>query len=258
MMLAAAAASRPDVGSSRKTTCGRLESAMASESRRFCPPDRPLKKTLPALVFLHDSSPVFLMSFSTRSRCSALVKVGWYMRTAYPMWSRGLSGHHSVSVCCTTHACRLYVSRVNSLPPSATTPRGSPPVSSSINMLSSVVLPAPEGPMMARTEPASTVPERSSSSLRGTLPFSPFFFTITVKVQFLNWKSAGVVFLEKLLCLTIESILGLRSVAGCSAAGATFFLSEPVPCEALTLSSGKAVGFLSGAIWRVCHTRMAV
>mmetsp|Transcript_11007 Transcript_11007/g.23532 ORF Transcript_11007/g.23532 Transcript_11007/m.23532 type:complete len:95 (+) Transcript_11007:728-1012(+) len=50
MIAAAAAASRPEVGSSRKTTRGFLHRATASESRRFWPPDKPFTNWFPALV----------------------------------------------------------------------------------------------------------------------------------------------------------------------------------------------------------------
>jgi len=46
----ALAESIPDVGSSRKSTSGFLASAMAMESRRFKPLDKPRTKALPALV----------------------------------------------------------------------------------------------------------------------------------------------------------------------------------------------------------------
>mmetsp|Transcript_27969 Transcript_27969/g.65184 ORF Transcript_27969/g.65184 Transcript_27969/m.65184 type:complete len:142 (+) Transcript_27969:1684-2109(+) len=65
MTAAAEAESRPEVGSSRKTTAGPLMRAMARESLLFCPPDRPLKKALPHLVCWHDSRPRETMSWST-------------------------------------------------------------------------------------------------------------------------------------------------------------------------------------------------
>jgi hypothetical protein len=49
-MAAAAAESKPEVGSSRMITRGRLTSATASERRLRWPPESPLKRKPPALV----------------------------------------------------------------------------------------------------------------------------------------------------------------------------------------------------------------
>eukprot|EP00971_Amphidinium_carterae_P094906 1877855-Amphidinium_carterae.1 len=61
MILAALAASSPDVGSSRKMRSGFLIKATANDNRRFCPPDKPLhgnKKRKPSILrkFLLQSS----------------------------------------------------------------------------------------------------------------------------------------------------------------------------------------------------------
>eukprot|EP00962_Isochrysis_galbana_P039997 scaffold14458_cov107-Isochrysis_galbana.AAC.2 len=105
MILAAAAESRPDVGSSRKMTDGRLASAHASESRRFCPPDRPRKKMFPALVCWQLVRPVASSNSSMAASRSALPSDGRYRQMALRRWSRQVRKVHSVSCCVTTAQC---------------------------------------------------------------------------------------------------------------------------------------------------------
>mmetsp|Transcript_4291 Transcript_4291/g.16791 ORF Transcript_4291/g.16791 Transcript_4291/m.16791 type:complete len:92 (+) Transcript_4291:150-425(+) len=69
--LTAAAASSPEVGSSRKMTSGCFTSATAMLSRRFCPPDKPLMNSVPARVSAQLSRPSFLMMSLTCSRRAA-------------------------------------------------------------------------------------------------------------------------------------------------------------------------------------------
>mmetsp|Transcript_17266 Transcript_17266/g.56447 ORF Transcript_17266/g.56447 Transcript_17266/m.56447 type:complete len:97 (-) Transcript_17266:66-356(-) len=64
MIAEAAAESRPEVGSSRMSTFGSLTSTMASARRRFCPPDRPLNRALPARVCCAEVRPVASSSSS--------------------------------------------------------------------------------------------------------------------------------------------------------------------------------------------------
>eukprot|EP00966_Prymnesium_polylepis_P070851 1646283-Prymnesium_polylepis.1 len=101
MIDAADAASRPDVGSSRKTTLGFLHSAMPSDSRRFCPPDSPLKNSLPARVCCAPSSPTSFSSSSTATERSNDVDDGRKSAYAYSRCSRAVRNAHSRSVCVT-------------------------------------------------------------------------------------------------------------------------------------------------------------
>eukprot|EP00967_Tisochrysis_lutea_P042825 scaffold51559_cov31-Tisochrysis_lutea.AAC.4 len=83
MIAAAAAESRPDVGSSRMSTLGSLTRTIASANLRFCPPDRPLKSALPALVCCAEVRPVASSSASTAaSRCGPAATSGRYSEKA--------------------------------------------------------------------------------------------------------------------------------------------------------------------------------
>ena len=101
MIDAADAASSPDVGSSRNTTCGFLHSAVASESRRFWPPDRPLNSSFPARVCSHPSSPVSTSSLSLNARTAAADARGWNSAAANSRCSRVVRNGHSWLVCIT-------------------------------------------------------------------------------------------------------------------------------------------------------------
>ena len=70
---AAAAESRPLVGSSSTMRLGCFTSATASERRRLCPPDRPLNRNPPAMVSAQEVSPVTLRSSSTSLSRAAFV-----------------------------------------------------------------------------------------------------------------------------------------------------------------------------------------
>eukprot|EP00966_Prymnesium_polylepis_P162907 3765127-Prymnesium_polylepis.2 len=74
MIDAAAAASSPDVGSSRNTMLGSLVSATASDKRRRWPPESPLMNWLPAFTCWHAKSPI---SFSTASTYVSASRDGW-------------------------------------------------------------------------------------------------------------------------------------------------------------------------------------
>jgi len=104
MIDAAAAASSPEVGSSRKTTRGFLHSATPSESRRFCPPDNPLKNWFPAFTSATPSIPVCANSFCTNVSRSEEDSVGWVSAVAKSRCSFVVRKGQSVSLCATFEA----------------------------------------------------------------------------------------------------------------------------------------------------------
>ena len=75
-MAAAAAESKPDVGSSRMMTRGRLTSATASERRLRWPPDKPLKRKPPARVSWQEVRPVTERSSFTSNASDSASSVG--------------------------------------------------------------------------------------------------------------------------------------------------------------------------------------
>jgi hypothetical protein len=161
MIMTAEAESTPLVGSSRNSTDGRFASATAIESRRLLPPERPLMNSLPAFTSCWSSRPtLFIRSWTAASRAAAS-SCGWYSRTACSRWSRTVSDAQRVSNCSTDAAVSLYFKRVNGAPWTRMCPCGTPPFLLSVSMLSSVVLPAPDGPRMANTLPGFTLPDMS-------------------------------------------------------------------------------------------------
>jgi hypothetical protein len=158
MMLAAAALSRPLVGSSRKSTSGDLSSATAMESRRFWPPDRPVMKMLPHLVSAHSERPIVDSRFSTRS-VFAVPLPHMYRSAAYWTTSRQVRNPQCLSTCGTVAQNFVKISLVITLPLSVTRPTLVPSRGSSVSRSMSVVLPAPDGPRMASTPPDGHSPE---------------------------------------------------------------------------------------------------
>mmetsp|Transcript_15897 Transcript_15897/g.52185 ORF Transcript_15897/g.52185 Transcript_15897/m.52185 type:complete len:267 (-) Transcript_15897:2422-3222(-) len=95
---AAAAESRPEVGSSRMITEGCLTSATAKERRRRWPPERPLKRKPPAIVSAHDVKPVSCSKSSTSASLdSTLVKSERYTLNANNRCCRGDMVGHKLS-----------------------------------------------------------------------------------------------------------------------------------------------------------------
>eukprot|EP00964_Phaeocystis_antarctica_P036247 scaffold20700_cov71-Phaeocystis_antarctica.AAC.4 len=76
-MAAAAAESRPEVGSSRSNTRGCLTSAMLNERRRRWPPESPWKKRPPALVCCADVMPVAESRSSIAASRAPAESAGW-------------------------------------------------------------------------------------------------------------------------------------------------------------------------------------
>ena len=54
--------SKPEVGSSKKSTLGSLRSCIAIERRRFSPPDIPFRIEDPITVSAHSNNPTFLIN----------------------------------------------------------------------------------------------------------------------------------------------------------------------------------------------------
>ena len=103
MILAEAAESRPEVGSSRKMTDGRFASAIASDRRRFCPPDSPRKNMLPALVCWQLIRPVESSRSSIAVSRSLAESEGRYRSMAMRRCSRHVRKVQRRS-CCVTYA----------------------------------------------------------------------------------------------------------------------------------------------------------
>ena len=82
MIAAAAAESRPLVGSSRTITRGCFTSATARLSRRRWPPDRPLNRNPPARVSAQDVRPVTFRSSFTSTASWAASRSGLYILNA--------------------------------------------------------------------------------------------------------------------------------------------------------------------------------
>mmetsp|Transcript_18103 Transcript_18103/g.40976 ORF Transcript_18103/g.40976 Transcript_18103/m.40976 type:complete len:144 (+) Transcript_18103:116-547(+) len=82
--------SRPDVGSSRKTTFGRVMSANAMFTRFAWPPEMPRCSWLPMTVLRHLSRRNFAMTSSTRCCFSARLSLAGSLSSAVYM-----------SICCT-------------------------------------------------------------------------------------------------------------------------------------------------------------
>ena len=162
MMEAADAASRPEVGSSRKRTDGSLAMAIASDSLRFCPPESPPApppSPPPTRVSAHEVSPT---DFMRKLTCSSTLSLSVaYSSAAILTCSLAVRKGHRESVCRTYAQCSMYTGAVIAWPLSVTLPTGLPPTFSQVSMLSRVVFPAPLGPMMASTEPERTEAEMS-------------------------------------------------------------------------------------------------
>ena len=60
IIAAAAAASNPEVGSSKNKTFGSVNKLTAKDKRLFCPPDKPFKNWLPTFVSAQSFKPTVL------------------------------------------------------------------------------------------------------------------------------------------------------------------------------------------------------
>jgi len=77
MTLCVDAESKPDVGSSNSRIDGSDSSSMAMLSRRFWPPEMPLRKISPTSVCSHTRSPISSMTVCTRSTmCWCVMELG--------------------------------------------------------------------------------------------------------------------------------------------------------------------------------------
>ena len=145
MMDAAAAASSPDVGSSRNSTSGFDSSAMARESLRFCPPDRPEKNAFPTFVSAQPVSPMVASTASTRAVFSSL-GMSKYRSAANATVSRHVRNAQCLSCCGTVAQNFVKMSLFIVSPLSRTSPTESPFLLSSVRRSMRHVFPAPEGP----------------------------------------------------------------------------------------------------------------
>jgi len=157
MMLRAAAASSPEVGSSRNRSAGSLMTAVARLRRRRCPPLSPAMNWLPTLVSAHPESPMRSISLSTCAARSAALLV-LYRSDAYCTVSLHVRNAHCWSACVTTAACLLKAFSESVTPLSVRFPVRVPGPGTSVSTLSSIVFPAPDGPMTASTSPLFTTP----------------------------------------------------------------------------------------------------
>mmetsp|Transcript_2593 Transcript_2593/g.7073 ORF Transcript_2593/g.7073 Transcript_2593/m.7073 type:complete len:208 (-) Transcript_2593:584-1207(-) len=120
MMLEAAAASSPLVGSSRNSTVGCFNSATAMLSLRFWPPLRRAHR-----VSAHTVRPILLMRSSTMSGMVSVVPTS-YSPAAYIRLSRVVRYGQCLSCCFTTKQCFLKSLPDSGTPFSVTDPDGSP------------------------------------------------------------------------------------------------------------------------------------
>ena len=96
-MAAAAAESKPEVGSSRMITRGRLTSATARERRLRWPPESPLKRKPPALVSWQEVRPVTERSSSTSALSPSASSSGRKFLNANSRCCRGFMVGHRLS-----------------------------------------------------------------------------------------------------------------------------------------------------------------
>ena len=147
-------ASRPEVGSSTRSTAGCASSSIPIETRFRWPPERPRSSTLP--IFVRPSSSdrwSSRITDPTRSARSARVALrGSESCAANESISRAVSPGSSTSSCgIVLISCRA-VRRDSGAPLMVIAPEEHAPVR---RTSSSVVLPAPDGPMTAVSEPGS-------------------------------------------------------------------------------------------------------
>ena len=242
MMDAAAAASSPDVGSSRNSTSGFDSSAMARESLRFCPPDRPEKNAFPTFVSAQPVSPMVASTASTRAVFSSL-GMSKYRSAANATVSRHVRNAQCLSCCGTVAQNFVKMSLFIVSPLSRTSPTESPFLLSSVRRSMRHVFPAPEGPMIARTSPLFTLPvmpwrivligffamDRETKSctfpVNSTRSSTEYLTSLNVSCEFFAWfddrsSSAGfdprdAIFLILIFCRdsgSTESAMARRSV----------------------------------------------
>ena len=92
--------SRPEVGSSRKMSLGRLRSSMATHRRLRSPPEMPLRRVLPTMVLAQCPMPMRSVTcWTRRSRSASVVARG--MRS----WAAQLRVSSTVSSACSRSSC---------------------------------------------------------------------------------------------------------------------------------------------------------
>ena len=156
--------SRPEVGSSRKTSGGSFNNSTPMLTRLRSPPDTPRTRWLPTRVSAHATRPSSEMISSTRrARASSDVDGGSRRRAANAKVSRTVERAKSASSC-STYAEIIGIFPSHGTPLTSTEPWslalrviGTRPAS----VLRSDVLPLPLGPMIARRLAASSEPETS-------------------------------------------------------------------------------------------------
>mmetsp|Transcript_3106 Transcript_3106/g.7466 ORF Transcript_3106/g.7466 Transcript_3106/m.7466 type:complete len:294 (-) Transcript_3106:120-1001(-) len=168
--------SRPLVGSSRKMSDGSDTSSVPMFTRLRSPPDTPRTKSFPTLVCCTSRSPSSEMMLVTRSSfCCCDMDRGNRSVAEKAMVSRTVSSGKKRSSCSTIAVYEEYclkfrgdpLTRIS--PPNLTLPVS---ISDAPSRLRSVVLPAPDDPMIASTSPLGAHPEMSDSTCTVSLFFS--------------------------------------------------------------------------------------
>mmetsp|Transcript_1222 Transcript_1222/g.5179 ORF Transcript_1222/g.5179 Transcript_1222/m.5179 type:complete len:261 (+) Transcript_1222:1064-1846(+) len=160
--------SNPDVASSTKTTAGSVSSSMPMETRLRCPPLIPFRSTLPTRTSAQSSRLSLARMPATRA-LRALADTLRRSAAVYPSVSLGVRPARSTSSCGMKQAICLKLAGMG---PSLTV---SVPLRIPLewlcpaSTLSSVVLPAPLGPMSATSSPGRKVTLSSLSRALGTM-----------------------------------------------------------------------------------------
>mmetsp|Transcript_4853 Transcript_4853/g.16920 ORF Transcript_4853/g.16920 Transcript_4853/m.16920 type:complete len:364 (+) Transcript_4853:1067-2158(+) len=192
MTAAAAAESRPDVGSSRIMTDGCLTRATASVRRRRCPPERPLNSIPPALVSWHDVIPVTESKSSTADARADSESSGLYILNAKSKCWRGVKVGQRLSSRGTYMAFLTNLLRVMGTPFSVIFPVGVPGPLLKVSVSRRMVLPAPEGPRMASTSPLDTEAEMCWSTCKDPL-FCGMEYAMSWNAKVISWAPSGVI-----------------------------------------------------------------
>ena len=162
MSSSAVEASRPEVGSSRKSSDGSATSSIPMLTRFFCPPEMPRREAPPQMACLcseRESSPI-TRSTHVSTACADIERGS---RSAAANQSCSLTVRHSTIVSsCGTKPCSLVRdSAEQGDPPRVCVSLPALGLSFAESTLISVVFPQPEGPMRAVTVPCTSWPVTS-------------------------------------------------------------------------------------------------
>mmetsp|Transcript_11011 Transcript_11011/g.27292 ORF Transcript_11011/g.27292 Transcript_11011/m.27292 type:complete len:253 (-) Transcript_11011:328-1086(-) len=180
-------ASRPVVGSSRKSTEGDVMSSMPMLTRLRSPPLMPRINSLPTLLSATFPRPSSSMTFCTRFCFSEYEMVPGKRSSALNIrFSLTVSVPMTMSSCTTYPELCLKFSESLGAPSTRMVPLTLPASLRSASTSSRDVLPPPEEPMMALSVPGWMLPVQLVRMLRSTTCFVSGSLTLTVYVTL--WK----------------------------------------------------------------------